>query len=158
MDVNESSFFNDTFIGELQLIYKPEFAGGFKVDDKVVGPGGYLYWVLHNTVINVADIVVAMEEGTIEGDLTIVQPKNIDNVSWVKGVITRVYPVLARPNATIKLLEQDATIWTGQADENGKASFSITFNKDNYTKTFTVQTEDTTKEVTFLSDTPLDLR
>jgi len=152
-------FFNDTFIGELQLIYKPEFAGGgFNVDDKVIGPGGYLHWVLHNTVINVTDIVVAMEEGIIEGDLTIVQPKNIANVSWVKGVITRVYPLIARPNATIKLLDSSATIWSGQADENGKASFSITFNTDNYTKTFTVQAENISQEVTFLSDTPLDLR
>ena len=151
-------FFNVTFLNVVQFLSKPEFAGGFSINGRLIGPGGYFHWVLSNSVMNVSDIVVAHEEGTIEGELTIISPTNIENVHWEKGIITRIYPVIAQPNETITLLQDGVTVWSGQADENGEASFSITFNEDNYTGVFTLQTEEDSQEVTFLSSTPLDMR
>ncbi|MBC8507763.1 MAG: hypothetical protein H8D34_23090 [Chloroflexi bacterium] len=153
-------FENVTFLETIQFISMPNYGNhGFKVGDKVIGPGGYFYWVLKNSRIDVQEIVVALEEGTIEGDVKIISPKNFNNVSWIKGVITRIYPVIFHPNEAIVLMDdQGTTLWEGETDENGKVSFSITFNIDNYTNSFKLQSENSEQEVTFLSDTPIDFK
>jgi hypothetical protein len=50
-------------------------------------------------------------------------------------------------------------VWSGTTDENGRASFTLTFGKDNYTEEFTLKAtignEDVTKVVGFFSDTPI---
>jgi len=150
-------FINTTILGPLQLIYKPEFSDGRKLENKVIGPGGYFHYVFNNSFINSQTIVVACIEGVIEGDVQIISPKNFDDLHWINGTITRIYPVIANPNNTIKLLIDDSAQEIN-TNKDGMAYFNITFDNTSYTKELWVEAGNNKKGVNFLTDTPIDLR
>ncbi len=148
-------FLNVKIFDNLQLIYKPELANGMNINNKIVGQGGYFDFVFDKTTIDAPQIVIANMEGKINGDLTITSPKTLNDIQWVKGIITRAYPIIAEPNADIKLWEGDTLKWAGKTDGSGETSFGIVFDKENYTKEFAVEAEGVRKKVNFLSNTPI---
>jgi len=148
-------FFNTDLVDHLQLLYIPEYSGGFKIGDKTIGPGGYFHFIFHNSTINVHDIIIAHFGGIIEGDVQIISPKNLEKVHWNQGIVTRIYPVIAEPGIKVIVLEDGQEKWNGNTDEKGKTFFNITFDKENYQKKFVVKTGEISKEVGFLTDTPV---
>jgi len=139
----------------MQLIHKPEFAdGNFKVGEVVVGSGGYFHFVFDETVIDSEEIIVMMEEGIIEGEVRI--NSRLDDLHWMKGRITRIYPVIAEPNAALILLKGGEIKWEGKTDADGKGFFNITFDEDNYDEEYELKIGEVSKKVNFLSDTPLE--
>ena len=149
-------FINTILTDTMQLIHKPEFANGFQVDGKTIGEGGYFDFIFKDSTLDVSLLVVANYEGKIQGELKILAPKNFDDINWIKGIITRAYPVIADPYIDIKLWDGDTIKWSGQTDNAGRASFDITFDKETYTKEFIIEVGDSKKNVNFLTDTPID--
>jgi hypothetical protein len=154
-------FIDTELKGTIQLLDKPEFKNGFKVDGKIIGPGGKFHLIFKNSKIDAPDIIVACDSGEIEGEVNIISPKNMDDVHWLKGIVKRTYPVIVKPaeKMTVKLLDGDVTKWAGITDENGKTSFSITFTPNNYTKELILKSEgrNIEKKVGFLTSTPIIL-
>jgi len=151
-------FYDVTIRGiSLQLLSKPEFKSPMRIGNKTVGEGGRLHFVFHNSTIDSSLIVVANEGGEIEGNVTFVSPKNPSDVDWIKGVITRTYPVIAWPNANLTLWNGNSTVWAGETDDGGMASFSLTFDNKTYADEFTLEAPGSKTAVDFLTDTPIDL-
>ncbi|MBI5393443.1 hypothetical protein HZA96_06235 [Candidatus Woesearchaeota archaeon] len=148
-------FIDTILIQSMQLIHKPEFADGFKVGNKTIGEGGYFNFIFKNSSIDVSPFVIADYRGTIQGDVKILEPKNLDDVHWIKGIIIREYSVIAEPNTEIILLEGNNAIFLGKTDENGKTFFNITFNNETYRREFELETEKNSRKVNFLTDTPI---
>ncbi len=151
-------FINTTISNTMQLIHKPEFANGFQVDGKTIGEGGYFYFIFKDSTLDVFPLVVANYEGKIDGELKILAPKNFDDVHWIKGIITRTYPVLAQPNVNVTLWEDDKIKWSGKTDAQGKTSFSLIFDDETYRNEFRLVAQNSETMVTFLTDTPIDLK
>ena len=80
-------------------------------------------------------------------------------MQWVKGIVTRTYPVISDPLVDLTLKQGNSIIWTGKTDSEGKASFSLTFDNETYTDEFVLKDENTgiSKSVNFLTDTPVYL-
>ena len=81
----------------------------------------------------------------------------MDSVHWIKGVISRTYPVTAEPNTNITLWDSDGLNWSDKTDSDGKTSFNLTFDKQTYTKEYKIESSKASAIVNFLTDTPIDL-
>lgn len=152
-----AEFHDVTIRGSLQLLSKPEFKSPMRIGNKTVGEGGRLHFIFHNSTIDSPLIVVANEGGEIEGNVTFVSPKNLSDVDWIKGVITRTYPIIARPTTNLTLRKGSSTVWAGETDDGGMASFSLTFDNETYADEFTLGAPGSATSVNFLTDTPIDL-
>ena len=149
-------FINTTLTDTMQLLHKPEFANGFQVDGKTIGEGGYFDFIFKNSTLDVSALVIANIEGKMQGELKILAPKNLNDIQWVKGIITRTYPVITDPYMEVKLWDGDTIKWSVQTDNAGRASFDITFDKETYTKEFIIEAGGSKKNVSFLTNTPID--
>jgi len=151
--------FDTVFLDAFQLIHKPEFANGFEVEGGIIREGGYCDLIFHDSSIDSPVIVVSNYEGTIDGELKFISPTNLQDVQWVKGIVTRTYPVISDPLVDLTLKQGNSIIWTGKTDSEGKASFSLTFDNETYTDEFVLKDENTgiSKSVNFLTDTPVYL-
>ncbi len=104
---------------------------------------------------------------TIEGNITFSPDAYVS--CWFDTIIRRIYPVLlvdgnGNPisNASLYLYDKDGNpVWTGMTDNEGRASFEIEFNDDNYTGLWelTIEYEDKVirRQVKLLSSTPIGL-
>lgn len=85
--------------------------------------------------------------------------------NWQNSTITREFPVLAQDSAGFPLPDvdlelyspQDELIWSGKSDSEGKATFEIRFDDDNYQKIWTLKAPDlgVERDVRLLTDTPI---
>ncbi|MCD6590517.1 MAG: hypothetical protein J7K72_00935 [Candidatus Aenigmarchaeota archaeon] len=153
--------FHNVYIREnLQLIEKVEFrGGGRKVNGKTIGAGGNFDFLFDNLVINAPEIIVACNEGKMNGSVKFLSPLSLSNVHWVKGKITRTYPVISDPNAKITLWDGETLKQTKTTDENGRTSFTLIFDPTTYNKTYTLKLSNSSFEfpLTFITSTPINL-
>ena len=121
-----------------------------------------------NTTIKVFDAYVPPNYVVIEGNISFTQDAEIKN--WYSpSIARRIYPVLLTDingntisGASLSLYSKDdVLLWSGQADNQGKASFEIEFNDDNYSDSWRLVIEydgnSINKEIKFLSSTPIGL-
>jgi hypothetical protein len=111
-------------------------------------------------------VVIRGSQFSITGNLKL---ENLKVWVWVSSDVIRNYEVIARDsygnllvNADLTLRSKDSTlIWTGTTDAYGKANFTITFNDYNYhdfwTLRATVDRLNSSKQVGFLTDTPIEI-
>ncbi|HCJ67013.1 MAG TPA: hypothetical protein DHV62_06735, partial [Elusimicrobia bacterium] len=153
---------NTTVFGTLQLIDKPGYHE--TINGRVVGEGGYFDIIFSSTTIDAPQIVVACNTGTISGTVYFKSPKELSNIQWVRGKITRTYPLIVETlekerlkNVNVYLKESGTTLWTGMTDTNGETSFSIMFTSNNYNHTYelAVEKSTSTRNINFLTDTPI---
>jgi hypothetical protein len=99
----------------------------------------------------------------LEGTVNFIEEEMHGN--WQNSTITREFPVLVQdssgsplPNVDLELYSpQGDLLWSGKSDSEGKASFEIVFDDNNYDKTWTLKAPalGVEKEVRFLTDTPI---
>jgi hypothetical protein len=144
---------------EMRLLYQPEVVG--------MDRPPYVYEFKNSTLGPNADLEITHDNihCIFKGELSMLIPP--DRVHWFGGTISREFPVMVldennAPLADHQLIlsdSNDAQVWSGTTDENGRASFNLTFGKDNYTEEFTLRAtigdENVTKVVGFFSDTPI---
>ncbi len=92
------------------------------------------------------------------------------DVNWVFGVVEREYPVEMRDESGanagdvwLNLFDpQNNLVWSGITDQNGSASFAISFTENNWNKKWRLETvingKRVSREVEFLTGTPIVLR
>lgn len=65
----------------------------------------------------------------------------------------------AEPNAELELVKDGNVVWSGRADENGKAAFNIKFTDETYDERWLLRdASGNQREISFFSDTPVKLK
>jgi len=115
----------------------------------------------HNTIVKSWISAYNGTDAIMRGDLTL----HTASASFDSARIQRFYNVFVQdsngaplPYIPLRLYDFDGMeVWRGETDNEGKASFSIVFNDDNYTKRWTLKapTLGIEREVRFLTDTPI---
>jgi len=133
----------NTTVGSLELF---SWAGSINAQDGVVD---FLDYVRNST-------------GIIQGTVNFITKQNPD---WLNSTISRKFPVEIRdsvgsPLAGISLelfSPSNQLVWLGASDLEGKAVFEITFDDDNFDKTWTLKAPDlgVEEKVRFLTNTPI---
>lgn len=142
----------------VRLIYQPD----------ITGPNPpYVYDFENSTLGPYADLEFTDDNihCTFKGELSVlISP---DRVHWFGGTVDREYPVrVLRKNGAplagvnVALVKSDNTqLWSGVTNENGRVNFTLGFGKDNYNENFvlraTVEGEELSKGVGFLTSTPI---
>lgn len=84
--------------------------------------------------------------------------------SWESATVTRTYPVIVRdalespvPSVDLELACPDGQVWSGKTDSDGKATFEIVFDDDNFTMMCSLNAPSLSvqREVRLLTDTPI---
>jgi hypothetical protein len=132
-------------------------------------PAAFLSAALPSALLSTITVGFATaDDGTLTqtGDLVVSdgEARTIDGETFVLEFPVTVLDEdnLPLANLPLFLLGPDNTkVWSGRTDENGRDSFSLTFGKDNYAEEFTlratVDNENLSKKVGFLTSTPIYL-
>ncbi|KXA90140.1 hypothetical protein AKJ62_01545, partial [candidate division MSBL1 archaeon SCGC-AAA259D14] len=123
--------------------------------------------IFKDSVIDVDYINIATTSGRLSGEVDF-RNVSLEDINWVKGRIIRNFPVVVknedgRPvsGVSVSLLDnENKKVWTGETNENGRATFTIGFNENNYDKNWRVEANYPTggkidRKINFLSDTPV---
>lgn len=128
------------------------------------GDGHFLE--VHNVTAKETTIEIATNCSKISGDIVF---EDIRDFRWSFGEVEREYSVIVKdergdplPKTLIDLLDPEGKSSSSAiTDQSGKAIFSITFRNENYSRQWmlkaTVEGMDISKQVGFLTDTPITL-
>ncbi|MHA1280219.1 MAG: BACON domain-containing protein, partial [Candidatus Helarchaeota archaeon] len=98
-----------------------------------------------------------------KGEVEIIDASDIvnqENGLCRNMIIRREFPVKTEPNVKLEVLDSNNNlIWTGYADENGEAYFSLDFDCSNYENEYILRAIDLNREIIFKlgSSTPLKI-
>lgn len=112
--------------------------------------------IFDNAKWDTAAEIIENNDFTMKGTIEIGE---IGGFSWETSKVTRTYELMGKPNSEITLKKGEEIVWQGKTDEQGKASFNITFDDTTFDDTWLVQDNFGHKnEIGFFSKTPFDIQ
>ena len=111
--------------------------------------------IFENSKWDTAAEILENSDFVMRGSLEI---GNIGGFSWENSKVKRIYDVIGKPGAELTLTKGDEVIWSGKTDKEGRASFSLKFDDTTFNDHWTLKDSlSHTQEVTFFSNTPIDM-
>lgn len=111
--------------------------------------------IFENSSWDTAAEIIKNNDFTMSGSLEIGE---IGGMSWENSKVTRKYGVIGKPNSQLTLTKDNQSVWSGVADENGRAEFELRFDDANFNDTWQIKdTFGNEREITFFSNTPVNM-
>ncbi len=111
--------------------------------------------IFENSRWDTAAEILENNDFVMKGSLEIGQ---LGGFSWETSKVTRIFDVVSKPETELTLTKENEIIWSGKTDNVGKASFSLKFDDATFNDSWVLRDNlDHTQEVTFFSNTPVDM-